>query len=60
MPLTTALKISFGYLLNSTTMIYVQHLNRGLPDPSVDLLYPGVLIFAVGVAGNFYITTCCR
>uniref|UniRef100_A0A0A9HN41 3-oxo-5-alpha-steroid 4-dehydrogenase C-terminal domain-containing protein n=1 Tax=Arundo donax TaxID=35708 RepID=A0A0A9HN41_ARUDO len=54
MPLATALKISFGYLLNSVAMISVQHLNRGLMDPPVDLLYPGMLVFAVGLAGNFY------
>ena len=54
MPLATSLLIAGCYLFNGGTMIYVQHLSRGLPEPSMDLLYPGVLAFAVGLAGNFY------
>jgi very-long-chain enoyl-CoA reductase len=54
MPLNTALTISSSYLLSTIAMIYAQHLTVGLPDPSIDLLYPGVLLFAVGIAGNFY------
>uniref|UniRef100_A0A453BLZ6 3-oxo-5-alpha-steroid 4-dehydrogenase C-terminal domain-containing protein n=2 Tax=Aegilops tauschii subsp. strangulata TaxID=200361 RepID=A0A453BLZ6_AEGTS len=54
MPLNTALTISSSYLLSAITMIYAQHLTVGLPDPTTDLLYPGVLLFAIGIAGNFY------
>lgn len=54
MPLNTALTISSSYLLSAITMIYAQHLAFGLPDPTTDLLYPGVLLFTVGIAGNFY------
>nr|CAB3451982.1 unnamed protein product [Digitaria exilis] len=54
MPLVTALFISSYYLSSSIAMIYAQHLSNGLPDPAVDLLYPGVLVFFVGIAGNFY------
>jgi len=54
MPLGTALLISSCYLFNAVAMIYVQRLSRGLPEPAVDLLCPGVLVFAVGAAGNFY------
>ena len=54
MPLCTALLISSCYLFSGVAMIYVQHLSRGLPEPAVDLLCPGVLVFAVGAAGNFY------
>ncbi|KAM0827042.1 hypothetical protein ACQ4PT_068459 [Festuca glaucescens] len=54
MPLNTALTISSSYLLSTITMIYAQHLAIGLPDPPTDLLYPGVLLFGVGIAGNFY------
>ncbi|KAG2631764.1 3-oxo-5-alpha-steroid 4-dehydrogenase 1-like [Panicum virgatum] len=54
MPLGTALFISSYYLFNAVAMIYVQRLSRGLPEPAVDLLCPGVLVFAVGAAGNFY------
>jgi len=54
MPLDTAVTIGTSYLLSTVTMIYAQHLSRGLPDPPVDMLYPGVVVFAVGIAGNFY------
>ncbi|OEL16310.1 hypothetical protein BAE44_0022671 [Dichanthelium oligosanthes] len=54
MPLGTILLISSYYLFNAVAMIYVQHLSYNLPEPAVDLLYPGMLVFAVGLAGNFY------
>ena len=54
MPLATSLLIAGCYLFNGGAMIYVQHLSRGLPEPAVDLLYPGMLAFAVGLAGNLY------
>jgi hypothetical protein len=54
MPLGTAATISCSYLVSTATMVYAQHLSRGLPDPAVDLLCPGVLVFAVGLAGNLY------
>uniref|UniRef100_A0ACD5UNP0 Uncharacterized protein n=1 Tax=Avena sativa TaxID=4498 RepID=A0ACD5UNP0_AVESA len=54
MPLKTALSISSSYLLSTITMIYAQYLARGLPEPPTDLLYVGVLLFTVGIAGNFY------
>ncbi|CAN6203083.1 unnamed protein product [Urochloa humidicola] len=54
MPLDTAVTIGTSYFLSTATMIYAQHLSHGLPDPAVDLLYPGVAVFAVGIAGNFY------
>ncbi|CAN6196927.1 unnamed protein product [Urochloa humidicola] len=54
MPVDTAVTIGTSYLLSTATMIYTQHLSHDLPDPPVDLLYPGVAVFAVGIAGNFY------
>jgi steroid 5-alpha reductase family enzyme len=54
MPHATTLTVSIGYLVSSITMLYNQHLNSGLPDPAVDLLYPGVFVFAVGATGNLY------
>ncbi|CAN6165206.1 unnamed protein product [Urochloa humidicola] len=54
MPLDTAVTIGTSYLLSTATMIYTQHLSHDLPDPPVDLLYPGVAVFTVGIAGNFY------
>ncbi|OEL18783.1 hypothetical protein BAE44_0020199 [Dichanthelium oligosanthes] len=54
MPLDTAVTIGTSYLLSTVNMIYAQHLSRGLPDPPIDLLYPGVVVFAIGIFGNFY------
>ncbi|OEL22684.1 hypothetical protein BAE44_0016297 [Dichanthelium oligosanthes] len=54
MPLATALLISSSYLFIGVAMIYVQHLSYNLPEPAVNLLYPGLLVFAVGITGNFY------
>ncbi|TVU41500.1 hypothetical protein EJB05_15026, partial [Eragrostis curvula] len=54
MPLAAATTISIGYIGNVVVMIYAQRLTSGLPDPAVDLMYPGVVVFAVGIAGNFY------
>ncbi|CAD6221113.1 unnamed protein product [Miscanthus lutarioriparius] len=54
MPLDTAATIASSYLLSTATMICEHHLSHDLPDPAVDLLYPGVVVFAVGLAGNFY------
>ncbi|CAL5091308.1 unnamed protein product [Urochloa decumbens] len=54
MPLGTSLLISSCYLFNAVAMIYVQHLSHNLQEPAVDLLYPGLVVFAVGLAGNFY------
>ncbi|WVZ61967.1 hypothetical protein U9M48_011772 [Paspalum notatum var. saurae] len=53
-PLSTALLISSYYLSTTVAMLYAQRLSQGLPDPAVDLLVPGVVVFAVGLAGNFY------
>ncbi|WRX12513.1 3-oxo-5-alpha-steroid 4-dehydrogenase [Theobroma cacao] len=36
------------------SMIYSQHLTQGVPEPPVDLKYPGIVLFLVGVSGNFY------
>ncbi|KAI6676670.1 hypothetical protein NL676_037466 [Syzygium grande] len=46
--------ISLSYFLSTVTLIYSQHLSQGLPEPPVNLLYPGVALFLVGIAGNLY------
>jgi hypothetical protein len=52
MPLATAATISSSYLLSTVNMIYALHLCP--PGPAIGLPYPGVLVFAVGIAGNLY------
>ncbi|KAE9447976.1 hypothetical protein C3L33_20135, partial [Rhododendron williamsianum] len=54
MVLDSAILISGAYFSLAASLIYVQHLTEGLPEPSIDLKYPGVVIFLVGISGNFY------
>ena len=54
MVLDSAIIISLSYTLSTATMIYTQHLVQGLNQPSIDLKYPGILLFLLGISGNFY------
>lgn len=46
--------ISFSYCLNTVFIIYAQFLAREIPEPAVDLWFAGLVLFIVGMAGNFY------
>jgi very-long-chain enoyl-CoA reductase len=35
-------------------MIYAQHLTLEFPQPLINLLYPGIALFPVGIIGNVY------
>ncbi|KAF8395499.1 hypothetical protein HHK36_019445 [Tetracentron sinense] len=54
MLLDSVILVSLGYFISITTMIYAQHLTGGVPDPPLDLKYIGVVLFFVGIGGNFY------
>ncbi|CAN1174438.1 Steroid 5-alpha-reductase DET2 [Linum perenne] len=56
MALETAIPISLSYLMIATVTIYTQRLTQDahLPDPSLDLKPLGVVLFLIGIAGNFY------
>ncbi|KAK7268625.1 hypothetical protein RIF29_21327 [Crotalaria pallida] len=54
MMLDSAIIITLSYFSSAATMIYAQHLSKGLPEPPINLLYPGVVLFLVGISGNFY------
>ncbi|KAK8470264.1 hypothetical protein PHAVU_004G094000 [Phaseolus vulgaris] len=54
MTLESAIPISLSYFLSAATMTYSQHLTNGLPEPAMNLLYPGTVIFVIGITGNFY------
>ncbi|KAF3449684.1 hypothetical protein FNV43_RR10415 [Rhamnella rubrinervis] len=54
MVLDSVIQISSGYFLATTSMIYGQHLTQGLAEPAVDLKYYGVVLFLIGITGNFY------
>ncbi|RDX82338.1 Steroid 5-alpha-reductase DET2 [Mucuna pruriens] len=54
MLLESAIPITLSYFLSAATTIYAQHLTNGLPEPPINLLNPGIVLFVVGIIGNFY------
>uniref|UniRef100_A0A7N0U5P5 3-oxo-5-alpha-steroid 4-dehydrogenase C-terminal domain-containing protein n=1 Tax=Kalanchoe fedtschenkoi TaxID=63787 RepID=A0A7N0U5P5_KALFE len=52
--LESALVISLSYSLSTATMIYCQYLSKDFPEPSINLMYAGVVAFLIGICGNFY------
>ncbi|XP_020596138.1 very-long-chain enoyl-CoA reductase [Phalaenopsis equestris] len=52
--LDSAFSISLSYFLSTVTTIYAQRLTQNMPEPAIDLKYAGVLIFLLGISGNFY------
>ncbi|KAI4351245.1 hypothetical protein L6164_005621 [Bauhinia variegata] len=54
MALDTAILIPLCYLSNTATIVYAQNLTQTFPEPPIDLLYPGMALFLVGISGNFY------
>jgi very-long-chain enoyl-CoA reductase len=54
MILDSAIPIMLSYFMSTVTMIYAQHLTKDLPEPPINLLYPGIVVFLVTIIGNFY------
>ncbi|OMO67893.1 hypothetical protein CCACVL1_20223 [Corchorus capsularis] len=54
MALGTMIVILSSYFSSSVFMIVAQHLTMGIPEPAIDLKNPGILLFLVGIIGNFY------
>lgn len=54
MPVDVAIVISLSYFLYTVSMIYAQYLTGTFPEPPMDLKYAGVVMFLVGISGNFY------
>ncbi|KAG7946401.1 hypothetical protein I3843_14G038000 [Carya illinoinensis] len=54
MVLDLVILISLSYFTTTATIIYSLHLTQGISEPPVDLKYPGVLLFLIGIGGNFY------
>ncbi|GMI80513.1 hypothetical protein like AT5G16010 [Hibiscus trionum] len=54
MALDTFIIISVSYIFLSSSLIYTHILNQERPEPSIDLMYPGVVLFLIGISGNFY------
>jgi very-long-chain enoyl-CoA reductase len=54
MILDSVLLITSSYTMATITMLYAQNLTQGISNPSIDLVYPGILLFLVGIIGNFF------
>jgi len=54
MEVESLIPITLSYFTSSVFVIYAQHLAQGLPEPAIDLMYPGLLLFLIGISGNFY------
>lgn len=54
MILGSTIIISLFYLSAAASLIIVQYLSRELPDPSIDTKYLGLILFLLGISGNFY------
>jgi very-long-chain enoyl-CoA reductase len=54
MVVESAISITLSYFLSSATMIYAQHVTLEFPQPLINLLYPGIALFPVGIIGNVY------
>jgi len=54
MLLGTAIPVSFSYFISTVSMIYAQYLSRDMTEPAINLKYPGLALFLIGVIGNLY------
>lgn len=54
MILGSVILITGFYFSAAAGLIGVQYLSLGLPEPSIDLKYIGLIIYVVGIIGNFY------
>ncbi|KAL3523702.1 hypothetical protein ACH5RR_016536 [Cinchona calisaya] len=54
MMLDSVIIISSSYSFAAAGMIYIQHMTLEAPEPLVDLKFLGLLIFLLGISGNFY------
>ncbi|KAK5794980.1 uncharacterized protein LOC108488855 [Gossypium arboreum] len=54
MSLDTIIIILVSYFFVSLSLIYTQTFNQGLSEPSIDLKYLGIVLFLIGICGNFY------
>ncbi|KAK8999185.1 hypothetical protein V6N11_070361 [Hibiscus sabdariffa] len=54
MALDSTIIISVSYFFVSLSLSYTHILNQQLPEPSIELMYPGSVLFLIGIGGNFY------
>ncbi|KAI3762095.1 hypothetical protein L1987_52518 [Smallanthus sonchifolius] len=54
MVLGSTIIITLFYFFAAAGLIVVHYLSLGLPDPSIDTKYIGLILFILGISGNFY------
>ncbi|KAH9331479.1 hypothetical protein KI387_003587, partial [Taxus chinensis] len=54
MPLQTALLISSSYFFQTVNVLYAQQLSEGTRPPAIDMMWIGLVLFCIGIGGNFY------
>lgn len=54
MALDAAIPISLSYTISTATTVYAQYLSQPFNEPALDLKYVGIILFFVGIMGNFY------
>ncbi|KAJ6325713.1 hypothetical protein OIU76_012740 [Salix suchowensis] len=54
MEVESLITITLSYFTSSVFFIYAQQLAQGLTEPAIDLMYPGLMLFLIGISGNFY------
>ncbi|MCO5564059.1 hypothetical protein L7F22_017715 [Adiantum nelumboides] len=54
MEMSVSFTISLFYVLSSTQLLYAQNISVHQVPPSIDLMRLGMLLFVVGMGGNFY------
>ncbi|KAJ4758883.1 3-oxo-5-alpha-steroid 4-dehydrogenase 2 [Rhynchospora pubera] len=50
----SSIPITFSYFTNTVLIIVSQYLSTGMPEPDINLTYAGIVLFLVGITGNFY------
>ncbi|KAM7263798.1 hypothetical protein ACFE04_001481 [Oxalis oulophora] len=54
MLLETVIQISLNYFISTAMTIYAQNIIQEFPDPLINLEYLGIILFLVGITGNFF------
>ncbi|CAA7018156.1 unnamed protein product [Microthlaspi erraticum] len=54
MAVESAIPITSSYFSSTALMLYSQSFTLGLTEPALDLKFAGIVMFVVGIAGNFY------
>ena len=52
--MNTAICVSFVYSFSVVIFLYEMQISEGLPSPTMDLMPLGILLFVIGMGGNFY------